>query len=201
MYDFNPRSREGSDAKSYLYSTTPFKFQSTLPRRERQSLHAIVKVDAKFQSTLPRRERRCWAFLSRKMQKYFNPRSREGSDREQEAALFQMFEFQSTLPRRERRFSNIFFLFQLRFQSTLPRRERLNTVLVNFSTIRFQSTLPRRERLILTVKIRITKPISIHAPAKGATKAPILKLTGTSNFNPRSREGSDETQTSLSCLA
>ena len=191
MYDFNPRSREGSDAKSYLYSTTPFKFQSTLPRRERQSLHAIVKVDAKFQSTLPRRERRCWAFLSRKMQKYFNPRSREGSDREQEAALFQMFEFQSTLPRRERpeaydyrqfliefqstlprrerRFSNIFFLFQLRFQSTLPRRERLNTVLVNFSTIRFQSTLPRRERLILTVKIRITKPISIHAPAKGAT--------------------------------
>ena len=33
--------------------------------------------------------------------------------------------------------------------------------------------------------------ISIHAPAKGATHAPMYLKTYVSNFNPRSREGSD----------
>ena len=36
--------------------------------------------------------------------------------------------------------------------------------------------------------------ISIHAPAKGATKCNICKRAGAKDFNPRSREGSD-----LSC--
>ena len=35
--------------------------------------------------------------------------------------------------------------------------------------------------------------ISIHAPARGATQIRILKSPEPTNFNPRSREGSDDT--------
>ncbi len=78
-------------------------FQSTLPRRERQqlltkiaevngiSIHAPAKGATsgrnrrrhrgpKFQSTLPRRERRRASCPSPRRSRYFNPRSREGSD-------------------------------------------------------------------------------------------------------------------------
>ena len=53
----------------------------------------------------------------------------------------------------------------------------------------FQSTLPRRERRSLRCS-SFPAAISIHAPAKGATSRPALSSIGT-NFNPRSREGSD----------
>ena len=33
--------------------------------------------------------------------------------------------------------------------------------------------------------------ISIHAPVKGATKAPLKIIMGAINFNPRTREGCD----------
>ncbi len=53
---FNPRSREGSDSVEVVeVETTPF--QSTLPRRERQSIYAKGGFVNGFQSTLPRRER------------------------------------------------------------------------------------------------------------------------------------------------
>ena len=37
----------------------------------------------------------------------------------------------------------------------------------------------------------VFKPISIHAPAKGATSPFMVSIAGGMNFNPRSREGSD----------
>ena len=83
----------------------------------------------------------------------------------------------------------------------------------------FQSTLPRRERLIEDHADRYGGPISIHAPAKGATcgvaylrlgiyisiHAPAKErhrshLRGCVGcyFNPRSREGSDHPICSMS---
>ena len=78
--NFNPRSREGSDQVGIAFIPLWFKFQSTLPRRERRtgirpqartddiSIHAPAKgatgillhdnIFFRFQSTLPRRERR-----------------------------------------------------------------------------------------------------------------------------------------------
>ena len=143
-------------------------FQSTLPRRERQSLLRGIRTLITFQSTLPRRERlaRCSLMTSR-------------------------IRFQSTLPRRERqkrphRFDRLREISihapakgatnpagpiadMCRFQSTLPRRERhaqghlvvgakvdfnprsregsdldTNTIVLPLPV--FQSTLPRRER-------------------------------------------------------
>ena len=61
----------------------------------------------------------------------------------------------------------------------------------NTDSIRFQSTLPRRERRIRTTNTNTLSFISIHAPAKGATgKHAHIPIRHT-DFNPRSREGSD----------
>ena len=98
---FNPRSREGSDdAGTYTPDANvisihaPAKgatlhmgkkmsyriFQSTLPRRERLISRRRLCVPILFQSTLPRRERHKQIFHKCQVP-YFNPRSREGSDR------------------------------------------------------------------------------------------------------------------------
>ena len=58
------------------------------------------------------------------------------------------------------------------FQSTLPRRERQALLCPCFCAILFQSTLPRRERHRQTRTDPRWTPISIHAPAKGATTSP-----------------------------
>ena len=56
-------------------------FQSTLPRGERPCLISADSVCFQFQSTLPRGERRNLTISRQHWTAYFNPRSREGSDR------------------------------------------------------------------------------------------------------------------------
>ena len=122
-------------------------------------------------------------------------------------------QFQSTLPRRERPKWGFPERILLGFQSTLPRRERLAystaaTGTTNFNprsregsdvldgiyilSLRiFQSTLPRRERQRDAGSVRQRSNISIHAPAKGATRMHSIPVILFRHFNPRSREGSD----------
>ena len=167
---FNPRSREGSDAAARIAAFEQGKFQSTLPRRERQqlltkiaevngiSIHAPAKGATsgrnrrrhrgpKFQSTLPRRERRRASCPSPRRSRYFNPRSREGSDA---AGLHTAAPVRHFNPRS-------------REGSDVPQDLHLLSALC----------------------------ISIHAPAKGATWQAV-RSRRVSHFNPRSREGSDE---------
>ena len=101
-----------------------------------------------FQSTLPRRERR-----------------RIRTDKPMILTTFQ-----STLPRRERRQDYFFPGGSRRFQSTLPRRERRIWQIHGTGVLQFQSTLPRRERHPRGRKPSRNRHISIHAPAKGATR-------------------------------
>ena len=56
----------------------------------------------------------------------------------------------------------------------------------------FQSTLPRRERPGVAAVKTAADFISIHAPAKGATFRKWPHSRHFRNFNPRSREGSDD---------
>ena len=56
-YDFNPRSRVGSDRSSPCTAFTVSTFQSTLPRGERHHLLIMSIGQIVFQSTLPRGER------------------------------------------------------------------------------------------------------------------------------------------------
>ena len=55
----------------------------------------------------------------------------------------------------------------------------------------FQSSLPRRERQVSSDYLLDLNPISIHAPAKGATIQTYRNTNRNHDFNPRSREGSD----------
>ena len=55
----------------------------------------------------------------------------------------------------------------------------------------FQSTLPRRERPNAMSTEPMDKEISIHAPTKGATSMRNASSQPTTDFNPRSHEGSD----------
>ncbi len=64
-FDFNPRSREGSDGSYLFYSILFYIFQSTLPRRERHRCECVIDTLQKFQSTLPRRERQTVYSLKR----------------------------------------------------------------------------------------------------------------------------------------
>ncbi len=99
----------------------------------------------------------------------FNPRSREGSDHYFRRQFFRYADFNP----RSREGSDVEIFENIAKEG------------------RFQSTLPRRERLKMIADSEKRVDISIHAPAKGATKtAPQNKLIW-NNFNPRSREGSD----------
>ena len=55
----------------------------------------------------------------------------------------------------------------------------------------FQSTHPRRVRQIVVTDSEGGRSISIHAPAKGATKFPVPFRFLLLHFNPRTREGCD----------
>ena len=165
---FNPRSREGSDSVGSLMTqlasnvsihapargatptaeeTSPIQvqFQSTLPRGERPDNVTFSQHINRFQSTLPRGERRRiyipWKWLAS-----FNPRSREGSDRQGlGGSIFKVRfnprsregsdrpnkhlpTFNSSFNPRSRegsdRWAATFVEVNLKFQSTLPRGER-----------------------------------------------------------------------------
>ena len=167
LENFNPRSREGSDSCSARIPGRPFRFQSTLPRGERHRENGKKGGRPRFQSTLPRGER-------------LQPPS----------DILPIPRFQSTLPRGERLRSAPKHLLMRKFQSTLPRGERRIFCQNDGQYQLFQSTLPRGERLLLPAIRRRCRnfnprsregsdpcnldnpdstPISIHAPARGAT--------------------------------
>ena len=100
--------------------------------------------------------------------KDFNPRSREGSD---DVLLDFLAEFRISIHAPAKGATNVQWPEPPfpGFQSTLPRRERLHAVDSVSVYLQFQSTLPRRERLLLQHFGQGIQAISIHAPAKGAT--------------------------------
>ena len=231
--DFNPRSREGSDQNRSNIFWDTVGFQSTLPRRERLPACRVLQTQTEFQSTLPRRERhfRCGCCLPlpifqstlprRERHDYrgqlddgtdFNPRSREGSDKESEVKKIRELHFNPRsregsdacdkamylragdisihAPAKGTTMIKMLADMFLRFQSTLPRRERHIRTPSVFLQVRFQSTLPRRERLDGIIdrtwkfKFQSTLP---RRERHNHTKSTIHYQY----FNPRSREGND----------
>ena len=78
--DFNPRSREGSDLrKAGLGWIRVISIHAPARGATVQSI-SNPEQHAGFQSTLPRGERRRSPQGDRRYLRYFNPRSREGSD-------------------------------------------------------------------------------------------------------------------------
>ena len=149
-YNFNPRSREGSDHlqpsvfffRSSISIHAPAKGATRLPMY-RQRLRRLLDFNPRsregsdhwasvhpffvflFQSTLPRRERPYYDMRGRVAPKYFNPRSREGSDHLLEITkkLFKMISIHAPA-KGATKGSSIKYCYGDEFQSTLPRRER-----------------------------------------------------------------------------
>ena len=153
--DFNPRSREGSDEPSYRGRITVQRFQSTLPRGERLQIHLHFMNPAQISIHAPARG----ATFFQQLLSFF-------------------LGFQSTLPRGERPvFLQLFGLIctisihapargatccskvlaksSSGFQSTLPRGERPRSLSPLSFPPGFQSTLPRGERLQFYLKFTL----------------------------------------------
>ena len=77
------------------------------------------------------------------------------------------------------------------FQSTLPRGERRKSDIVSGAVYAISIHAPARGATGDAVRKQIQATISIHAPARGATDFVCICYGCNTNFNPRSREGSD----------
>ena len=122
-------------------------FQSTLPREERPQPPNIANTTIRFQSTLPREERPQGQTIMFALILYFNPRSHERSDSQNNRRLGKRTKFQSTLPREER-------------QGKRPGTETTG----NFNPRSHERSDPRGS------KLHCISGISIHAPTRGATE-------------------------------
>ncbi len=122
---------------------------------------------------------------------HFNPRSREGSDIERREPKQKPEKFQSTLPRRERHWGQQSAPAPTQFQSTLPRRERPSLTLICPVLFIISIHAPAKGATKNDITNLGGYLISIHAPAKGATLRCLFCNTSHFDFNPRSREGSD----------
>ena len=151
------------------------KFQSTLPCGERRLASDFHNHLFIFQSTLPCGERQgCRKRFMR--YNHFNPRSRVGSDGVKSCAC------------RSRKIS-----------IHAPVWGATTRPIYNQPTrSQFQSTLPCGERLSRIFSRSATERISIHAPVWGATPTHIRTPRALSDFNPRSRVGSDSGRTHVS---
>ena len=184
------------------------------PARGATSILRCPNISYKFQSTLPRGERRGGAAMWDSDENDFNPRSREGSDTIIHVIMGGHILFQSTLPRGERRGIRCVRSLRcinfnprsregsdenrweyIRFSAIsihAPARGATAEVVIYPQLLKFQSTLPRGERRIDWRAWISDAEISIHAPARGATRSQTCLRRSPRNFNPRSREGSDD---------
>ena len=105
----------------------------------------------------------------KKLERHFNPRSREGSDDEYEQYTLFSVAFQSTLPRGERQPYRKYRNVAERFQSTLPRGERREHTTQAQAEVHFNPR-SREGSDINDANGSEGVSISIHAPARGATK-------------------------------
>ena len=116
-------------------------------------------MSLKFQSTPPRRERPVKK-LDLQLMIYFNPRPREGSDFSRTITEKRLKNFNPRPREGSDSLTNNFIIGSVIFQSTPPRRERRNTFFNNVSH----------------------SNISIHAPAKGATRRSVQKSISSWKF-------------------
>ena len=121
----------------------------------------------------------------------FNPRSREGSDRSFSRYCFYL-EISIHAPARgATQPPSIASCVKTYFNPRSREGSDKGITLELINCLEFQSTLPRGERHSPCRHKMDNLPISIHAPARGATLTDWNTQTLTLNFNPRSREGSD----------
>ena len=165
-WNFNPRSREGSDNKSsFSFSGTEISIHAPAKGATKQAEQ--VRLQEKFQSTLPRRERR---FQAVHVVVSFHISIHAPAKGATQIACTKMHIVRISIhapakgatafdllmgsdsaisihaPAKGATYGKLSTKLSEQFQSTLPRRERLCLWHIRRQTMIFQSTLPRRER-------------------------------------------------------
>ena len=171
-------------------------FQSTLPRRERRSKPGVPGGSrGPFQTTLPRRERQHHNnSVKQRLHISIHAPAKGATGRTGPQAVERAISIHA--PAKGATSTTLLYVLDPAISihapakgATLPRSGHFG------GDMTFQSTLPRRERRCYDKGTSSAILISIHAPAKGATERHVNHLIATTNFNPRSREGSDSTST------
>ncbi len=121
----------------------------------------------------------------------FNPRARVGRDGMMLLMRGMSIAFQSTRPRGARLRLEAERIKNEQFQSTRPRGARRTVNNPRFHPTQFQSTRPRGARQSSSNFVHIVWPVSIHAPAWGATGVTPKRSMVSLCFNPRARVGRD----------
>ena len=145
--------------------------------------------ESPFQSTLPRRERRPRR-SARSLPRNFNPRSREGSD----ACVPGLWISSSDFNPRSREGSDLVRSSTDSSSQHFNPRSREGsdgTDLVLYLACNISIHAPAKGATRANPYICDFQYISIHAPAKGATNSAPTPVRCYYDFNPRSREGSD----------
>ena len=170
---------------------SPPGFQSTRPRGARLSSWKPTAADYKFQSTRPRgarRRPRRGARLDRHVSIHAPARGATRLRRTSNASYFVSIH----APARGATVGE--YAGRGRERSFNPRaREGRDACISISSAMRsaFQSTRPRGARPFDEADALTAEEVSIHAPARGATKQSALAIILRCSFNPRAREGRD----------
>ena len=150
LWRFNSRSHEGSELVTQTPSPIMLCFNSRSYVGSNMFMWLICISSYKFQFTLPRRER-CLALVSSPHTfARFNSRSHVGSDTCACSTVFTP-SFQLTLPRRERLVLSFKNPATSEFQFTLPRRERF--VVIHCLSSKTSSFNSRAHNIVLSKNI------------------------------------------------
>ena len=168
MVYFNPRSREGSDISDNCNNFRMIRFQSTLPRRERQS--SLTEFS-------------CVLMIS------IHAPAKGATISCPSKVLFCNISIHA--PAKGATYLLPAALQAQRFQSTLPRRERLKSEQTKYTTLLISIHAPAKGATIMDA---FTDPRVHHfnpRSREGSDSNNLELLEDIQHFNPRSREGSD----------
>ena len=212
---FNPRAREGRDVLVQdIQRAWGLKFQSTRPRGARPAILDIARPAARVSIHAPargatrdhhrpRRHRRVSIHAPARgatgceirmpaPRRGFNPRAREGRDLFRAGVQLLRGAVSIHAPARGATVVASPTVPEMAvFQSTRPRGARLGGAVVGQLVARFQSTRPRGARQGPDPPGDQHPAVSIHAPARGATRNEGPYRGHPRGFNPRAREGRD----------
>ena len=168
---FNPRAREGRDDKRGLRQFFPREVSIHAPARGATCVRLHLTLHVRRFNPRAREGRDSLDIQNIIVERSFNPRAREGRDYSRDIESLGKRVVSIHAPARgATKFSRSLTLRLYKFQSTRPRGARRTSTADSLSIRRFQSTRPRGARLTFFVTTSPTSPVSIHAPARGATE-------------------------------
>ncbi len=167
---FNPRARAGRDTPENAKCARFYTFQSTRPRGARHGPQGRGGHAAEFQSTRPRGARHNWVFDPCNIRVVSIHAPARGATRPYKE-IASAYQVSIHAPARGATHRTAIYRGRaVGFQSTRPRGARHTLRMVCAACHAFQSTRPRGARPMDEMFNGPDNIVSIHAPARGATK-------------------------------